>query len=128
MAARGPVPLQQPQQLVGVLQQPGMPPQQQQQQQQQVYALPPLTQEQLYVQKRQAEEIQKDVRHLTQLDTNTPFQNVQDAVVRLLPFHVSSHCVSVLTLLLQQQLGGRQLAHQSHTADFRSRNVSWGIL
>jgi hypothetical protein len=52
------------------------------------YSLPSLTPEQHYVQKKQAEEIQRDVRSMG-LDTTTPFANLQDAVMRLLPFHVS---------------------------------------
>lgn len=52
------------------------------------YSLPALTPEQQYVQKKQAEEIQRDVRSMG-LDTTTPFANLQDAAMRLLPFHVS---------------------------------------
>lgn len=52
------------------------------------YSLPKYTPEELFVQKKQTEEIQKDVRHFVQLDTAAPFANLQDAVMRLLPFHV----------------------------------------
>lgn len=53
------------------------------------YSLPAFTPEQHYVQKKQAEELQKDARLLCALDNTTPFANLQDAVMRLLPFHVS---------------------------------------
>jgi hypothetical protein len=53
------------------------------------YSLPALTPEQLYVQKKQAEELQRDVHSMRTLDTTAPFVDLQDAVMRLLPFHVS---------------------------------------
>lgn len=53
------------------------------------YSLPAYTPEQQYVQKRQAEEITKDARHMAQLDATKGFETVQDAVMCLLPFHVS---------------------------------------
>lgn len=53
------------------------------------YSLPALAPEQAYVQKKQAEELQRDVHNMRSLDTATPFADLQDAVMRLLPFHVS---------------------------------------
>jgi hypothetical protein len=51
--------------------------------------LPKFTAEEQWVQKKQGEFIQGDVRMLSGIDVEKPFQNVQDAVQRLLPFHVS---------------------------------------
>lgn len=89
MAARHPV-AQQPAAAVAVAA-PGAHPQ---------YSLPELTQEEQYVQRRQAEILQKDVKTMQSLDTTTPFANLQDAVMRLLPFHV--RCIAGL-LRSQQQ-------------------------
>jgi hypothetical protein len=61
-------------------QQPGAAPQ---------YSLPKFSAEEQWVQKKQGEFIQGDVRMLSGIDVEKPFQNVQDAVQRLLPFHVS---------------------------------------
>jgi hypothetical protein len=55
------------------------------------YSLPAYTPEQQYVQKQQADEFNKDVRLLCALEHTTPFANLQDAVMRLLPFHVRMH-------------------------------------
>lgn len=64
------------------------------------YALPKYTPEEYYVQQKQATEIQRDTRSLNALDTTAPFVNLQDAVVRLLPFHVSPPPVSMVQLVL----------------------------
>jgi hypothetical protein len=61
------------------------------------------------VQKKQGEHIQGDVRVLNQLNVETPFTDVRDALQRLLPFHVSQaqfHCHQQLisTQGCQQQL------------------------
>jgi hypothetical protein len=64
------------------------------------YSLPAFTPEQEYVQKKQGEELQKDVRLLCALDNTVPFANLQDAVMRLLPFHVRMHSRHLLSVLL----------------------------
>lgn len=61
------------------------------------------------MQKKQGEHIQGDVRVLNQLNVETPFTDVRDALQRLLPFHVSQaqfHCNQQLisTQGCQQQL------------------------
>eukprot|EP00775_Hariotina_reticulata_P009156 gene9156-9324_t len=52
------------------------------------YSLPKLTAEEQYVQKKQGEHIQGDVRMLNQLNVETPFTDIRDALQRLLPFHL----------------------------------------
>ncbi|KAF6258070.1 hypothetical protein COO60DRAFT_1157784 [Scenedesmus sp. NREL 46B-D3] len=52
------------------------------------YSLPKFSAEEQWVQKKQGEFIQGDVRMLGGIDVEKPFQNVQDAVQRLLPFHL----------------------------------------
>jgi hypothetical protein len=58
------------------------------------FSLPPITPEQQYVQQRQQAEVKREVNYLNTLDANEPFANLQDAVMRLLPFHVSARPVS----------------------------------
>jgi hypothetical protein len=62
--------------------------------------LPKFTAEEQWVQKKQGEFIQGDVRMLSSIDVEKPFQSVQDAVQRLLPFHVSCWVPTVGLLLL----------------------------
>ena len=53
------------------------------------YSLPKLAPEEQFVQKKQGEYIQNDVRQLSiHMDVETPFRDVKDAITRLLPFHV----------------------------------------
>lgn len=52
------------------------------------FSLPPITPEQQYVQQRQQAEVKREVNYLNTLDANEPFANLQDAVMRLLPFHL----------------------------------------
>lgn len=54
------------------------------------YSLPKLSAEEQFVQKKQGEFIQGDVRVLNALDVERPFADLRDAVARLLPFHVSA--------------------------------------
>lgn len=68
------------------------------------YALPKYTPEEYYVQQKQATEIQRDTRSLNALDTTAPFVNLQDAVVRLLPFHVSPPPISMTQLVLKRRV------------------------
>lgn len=53
------------------------------------YSLPRYSSEEQFVQKKQGEFIQGDVRMLSGCEVEKPFADVQDAVKRLLPFHVS---------------------------------------
>jgi hypothetical protein len=54
-----------------------------------VAQLQPLTEGELAVQKNQGAAIQEDVKALIALDIQKPFHNLQDAIQRLIPFHVS---------------------------------------
>jgi hypothetical protein len=65
----------------------------------QQYSLPKFSAEEQWVQKKQGEFIQGDVRMLSSIDVEKPFQSVQDAVQRLLPFHVSCYVPTVELLL-----------------------------
>jgi hypothetical protein len=77
------------------------------------YSLPKFSAEEQWVQKKQGEFIQGDVRMLSTIDVEKPFGSVQDAVQRLLPFHVGCYVLRGLAaaatwcslpMLLMQQL------------------------
>ena len=63
-------------------------PQQQQQLPQQ--QLPPHPRESQFVQKLQGDQIQTDVTNLNRYEVDTPYANLEQAVLALLPFHVRS--------------------------------------
>lgn len=62
-----------------------------QQQQHPQFSLPGPTPEQVFVQMQQGGEIQRDVRSLASMGI-AAFTNLQDAMARLLPFHVRALC------------------------------------
>lgn len=70
------------------------------------YSLPKFSAEEQWVQKKQGEFIQGDVRMLSGIDVEKPFQSVQDAVQRLLPFHVSGWLVCWLAAAVGSSAAG----------------------
>lgn len=72
------------------------------------YSLPKLAPEEQFVQKKQGEYIQADVRQLSMhMDVETAFRDVKDAISRLLPFHVSSSHLLAAPSLAQQYPNNR---------------------
>lgn len=91
------------------------------------FSLPPITPEQQYVQKRQGEEVQRDVRTLNTLDANEPFANLQDAVLRLLPFHVSARAHVCLHMFAAPAHAPHAAAAAAAPPFFESRSNCCGL-